>query len=96
MSMHRKSHLIYIAKNSVFQHWAFSDIRTGRVLTKVSDATSQNGKWIVISTKYHSNLEKRSLGKINPNKKKQCKIVLCSEDTVTMFRRKGDCCDISC
>ncbi|CAH1802393.1 unnamed protein product [Owenia fusiformis] len=32
----------YLLSSSTDSHWAFSDIRTGRVLTKVSDSSSQN------------------------------------------------------
>ncbi|KAK3606538.1 hypothetical protein CHS0354_041497 [Potamilus streckersoni] len=32
----------YLLSSSTDMHWAFSDIRTGRVLTKVSDQASQN------------------------------------------------------
>lgn len=41
-----------LAPFSVFQYWAFSDIQTGRVLTKVTDETSgccklSQGYWVL-------------------------------------------------
>ena len=35
--------LVHVS-HTVFQNWAFSDIRVGRVLTKVKDSSSQHGK----------------------------------------------------
>jgi len=31
----------------LMQHWAFSDVRVGRILTKVSDSSAEHGDYFV-------------------------------------------------
>ncbi|KAK6638076.1 Pre-mRNA-processing factor 19 [Polyplax serrata] len=42
----------YVLSTSTDQHWAFSDIRTGKLLAKVSDENSTGGSWLT-TTQFH-------------------------------------------
>lgn len=41
----------YLLSTSTDEHWAFSDLRTGRILTKVGDTSSQHCEYL--STYYN-------------------------------------------
>lgn len=37
----------YLLSTSTDEHWAFSDLRTGRILTKVGDTSTQHCKYML-------------------------------------------------